>query len=253
MLAEALRVVLRSSAAPTLVVAGRTDAGVHARAQVCHVDVDPDAWAALPGRSSRSPAAALLQRLAGALTPEVVVRGAREVPADFDARFSALGREYRYLLADTAYRPDPLLRRQVAWMRGPLDAAAMQRATPPLLGEHDFVAFCRPRARASTIRTLRLLDVRRRDELVGVQVEADAFCHHQVRALVGALVAVGAGRRPEGWPADVLASKRRDGAVAVAPARGLTLMSVTYPPDEELRARAEQARRRRDAPAGDRS
>lgn len=245
--------MLRLPAVPSLVVAGRTDAGVHARGQVCHLDVGRDAWAALPGRSTRTPDAALVHRLAGVLPPDIAVARAREVPADFDARFSAIGREYRYLLADTPYRPDPLRRTQVAWMRDHLDVEAMQRAAATLLGEHDFVAFCRPRPQASTIRTLRRLDVARLESgLVRAVAEADAFCHHQVRALVGALVAVGAGRRPADWPAQVLASRRRDGAVLVAPAHGLTLERVSYPPDAEFGSRAEQARQRRDVPPGGR-
>jgi len=243
--------VLRLPCVPSLVVAGRTDAGVHARGQVCHLDVGRDAWAALPGRSSRTPDVALVQQLSGVLPPDVVVARAREVPGDFDARFSAIGREYRYLLADTPHRPDPLMRTQVAWMRDRLDVEAMQRAAATLVGEHDFIAFCRPRPQASTIRTLRRLDVARLESgLVSAIAQADAFCHHQMRGLVGALVAVGAGRRTADWPAQVLASRQRDGAVQVAPAHGLTLERVSYPPDAELGSRAEQARQRRGVPPG---
>lgn len=246
-LAEALRVVLRVVDPPVLTVAGRTDTGVHARGQVCHVDVDHAVLQALPGRSSRSPQDSLVHRLAGVLGPDLVVRTARVVPPGFDARFSAVRRRYAYRVADTPHRPDPLRRHDVAWVRGPLDVDAMARATPPLLGEHDFLAYCRPRPQGSTTRTLLRLDCARDPTgLVTVRAEADAFCHHQVRSLVGALCAVGAGRRDPDWPGRVLAARRRDGAVPVAAAHGLTLEAVDYPPDERCEEQAERARRRRD-------
>ena len=246
-LGEALRVVLRLPQAPALTVAGRTDTGVHARGQVCHVDVGSAAVAGLPGRSSRSPAEALVHRLAGVLGPDLVVRTARPAPPGFDARFSALRRRYAYRVADTPHRPDPVRRHDVAWVRGPLDVAAMAHATPALLGEHDFLAYCRPRPHAGTTRTLHRLECGRDPSgLVVIWAEADAFCHHQVRSLVGALCAVGAGRRDPAWPGQVLAARRRDGAVPVAAACGLTLESVDYPPDQECAAQAERARRRRD-------
>lgn len=237
------------SPAPTLVVAGRTDAGVHARGQVAHVDVDEGAYAALPGRSTRAPNESLVTRLAGVLAPDLVVRTVTHVPDVFDARFSATGRRYCYRIADTPYRPDPLRRGYVVWVREPLDVAAMHRAAAALAGEHDFVAYCRPREGATTIRTLRRLDVAR-DEggLVVLDFEADAFCHHQVRAMAGALMAVGAGRRDECWPGEVLAAQRRDGAVHVAPAHGLTLAGVTYPPDDELAEQAQRSRSLRGEP-----
>ena len=248
-LADALQRVLRLADPPLLTVAGRTDAGVHARGQVCHLDVDEDAVAALPGRSSRTPPAALVERLAGVLPADIVVRAAGAAPPGFDARFSATGRRYAYRLSDTAHRPDPLRRRDVVWHRKGLDVAAMQAAAAPLLGEHDFVAFCRPRPGASTVRTLTRLQPRReagRTGLVVLDVEADAFCHHQVRALVGALLAVGTGQQRPEWPAQVLAARRRDGAVQVAPAHGLTLEEVRYPPEAEVATQAARARRARE-------
>jgi len=245
--------VLRLGEAPDLVVAGRTDAGVHARGQVAHVDVAVAAYAQVPGRSSRSPQESLVARLAGVLPSDVVVRAVRPAPDGFDARFSALARRYCYRISDTPHRPDPLLRRSVTWVRGSLDAASMHRAAQPLLGEHDFVAYCRPRDGASTVRTLRRVDVGRTPEsLLTVEMEADAFCHNQVRAIVGALIAVGEGRRPVTWPAEVLAAARRDGSVHVAPPGGLTLEAVTYPADDLLAAQADAARRIRTATsAGD--
>jgi len=229
-LEEALGTVLRLPAPAALTVAGRTDAGVHATGQVAHADL-----AAVPD--------GLQRRLLGVLDPDVRVTAAGIAPPGFDARFSALSRAYRYRLTDAV--PDPLRRHDTVAHPRPLDAAAMAVAAAPLLGEHDFAAYCRRREGATTVRTLLRLDVRRDGGLVLVDVEADAFCHNMVRALVGALVAVGEGRRPVEWPVAVLAAGARDPAVTVAPARGLTLVAVRYPPDEELAARAERTRRRR--------
>jgi tRNA pseudouridine38-40 synthase len=249
-LGDALATVLRLDAVPELVVAGRTDTGVHARGQVAHVDVSAAAYAGAPGRSSRSPQEALVARLAGVLPSDIVVRAVRVAPQGFHARFSAVARRYCYRISDTVHRPDPLLRRSVTWVRGSLDAGAMHVAGQSLVGEHDFVAYCRPREGASTVRTLRRVDVSRAPEsLLAVELEADAFCHHQVRAIVGALIAVGQGRRPVSWPGDVLAAARRDGSVHVAPPGGLTLEAVTYPHEKMLAAQAESARRVRTGPA----
>jgi tRNA pseudouridine38-40 synthase len=207
----------------------------------------PTGWPpSAPPRAGRAPVESLLYRLAGVLPSDVVVHGVQVVPPTFDARFSAVSRRYAYRIADSPWRPSPLRRHEVAWLRGPLDAARMARAAQPLLGEHDFLAFCRPRPEASTVRTLQRLDCERTGPgTITVHVEADAFCHHMVRAIVGALVAVGAGRRDPSWPAEVLAARRRDGAVTVAPALGLTLEHVQYPLDEHLATQAERTRRRR--------
>ncbi|WP_211489906.1 tRNA pseudouridine(38-40) synthase TruA [Georgenia thermotolerans] len=261
-LEDALTTVLRLPAPARLTVAGRTDAGVHARGQVAHVDVPAAAWAAVPGRSDRGPGEALVARLAGVLgrggsprgASDVVVRRAVEAPVGFDARFAAVWRRYAYRIADDVARRDPLRRHDVLWHNRPLDVAAMDAAAQQLLGEHDFAAYCKPREGATTIRTL--LDLRWRRlpggapdaGLVVAEVRADAFCHSMVRALVGASLAVGEGRRPVGWPARVLAAGVRDAAVTVAPAHGLTLEEVAYPADHELAARARQARARRVLP-----
>ncbi|SDS02728.1 tRNA pseudouridine(38-40) synthase TruA [Jiangella sp. DSM 45060] len=241
-LEEALGRVLRIDP-PRLTVAGRTDAGVHARGQVCHVDVPVTAWAAAPGRSDRPPAVALTRRLAGVLPGDVRVHGVAVAPSGFDARFSAVWRRYRYRVADTAYGADPLLRGFVLWHDRPLDVDAMNAAAAGLLGEHDFAAYCRPREGATTIRELRVLSWERSDDGLAVAtVEADAFCHNQVRAMIGALLLVGDGRRPADWPATVLAAGARDPGVVVIPPHGLTLEAVGYPPDAELAARAATAR-----------
>lgn len=235
-------------------VAGRTDTGVHARGQVCHLDLPPAVLAALPGRSDRDPAAALLSRLAGVLPADVVVRAATPVSGDFDARFSALGRRYRYRISDGPDAHDPL-RRDVLRHRRELDVEAMARASAVLLGEHDFLSFCRPREGATTIRSLELLDWRRPEEgradagLVVATVVADAFCHHMVRSLVGTLLPVGEGRAPEDWPAAVLAARTRQaarrgtaGAAPLAPPHGLTLEHVAYPDPEGYAAQAGRSR-----------
>jgi tRNA pseudouridine38-40 synthase len=242
-LEDALAQVLRLDAVP-VTCAGRTDTGVHARGQVVHVDVEAETLAASAGRSTAPPESALLRRLNGVLDPDVRVRSARRVPDGFDARFSALWRRYAYRVADAPELVDPLLRRTVlAWPR-PLDLDAMNQAAAGLLGERDFAAFCRRREGASTVRALRDLTWERDDTGVAVAtVRADAFCHHMVRALVGCLVAVGEGRRPPGWAADVLRRGVRDAGVTVVPAHGLTLEEVGYPEDADLAARAAATRR----------
>ncbi|WP_374108585.1 tRNA pseudouridine(38-40) synthase TruA [Isoptericola sp. S6320L] len=235
---------------PRLTVAGRTDAGVHARGQVAHVDLPVERWEAMPGRSDRSPGRALVDRLAGVLPPDVVVHRADLAPAGFDARFSAAARTYRYRIADDHGLRDPLAREWVLWHRRDLDVAAMYAAAQPLVGLHDFAAYCRPREGATTIRELTRFDWSRPRSgpdagLVVAVVEADAFCHSMVRALVGMSLAVGEGRRRPDDPAQVLAGRSRSAAAAVAPARGLTLERVDYPPDAELGERAARIRARR--------
>ncbi|MCW2536908.1 MAG: truA [Modestobacter sp.] len=233
----ALATVLRHDV--DLTVAGRTDAGVHATGQVAHTD--------LPSELVVQHRDRLLRRLRGVLAPDVAVTGARVVPADFDARFGALARHYVYRLTDADSGPPPLRRADtVGWPRR-LDAGAMQLAAGLLLGEQDFAAFCRRREGATTIRTLLALDVARSGPLVTVAASADAFCHSMVRSLVGALLAVGEGRRPPEWPATLLTRTTRADDVPVAPAGGLTLVRVDYPADDELAARAMVTRARRDA------
>jgi tRNA pseudouridine38-40 synthase len=226
-----------------LVVAGRTDAGVHATGQVCHVDVPSPSWEGLPGRSELAPAAALVRRLRGVLPGDVRVHAAAPAPAGFDARFSALCRRYAYRLCDDPAGVPPLRRRDVvAWQR-PLDADAMNEAAAALVGLHDFAPFCRRREGATTIRSLLAYGWDRdADGFVVARVVADAFCHSMVRALVGAVAAVGDGRRATDWPRKVLAAGVRDPGVAVAPPHGLALEEVAYPPDAELAERAAAAR-----------
>jgi tRNA pseudouridine38-40 synthase len=242
-LSRALTTVLRAPAPVRLTVAGRTDAGVHARGQVAHADVDPAAWAALPGRSDRTPERAALTRLAGVLPADVVVGSVGVAPPGFDARFAATSRRYLYRICDRPPTLDPLRRFDTVVSKEALDEGAMHEAAQRLLGLQDFAAFCKRREGATTVRTLLEYSWQRLDGgVLAATVVADAFCHSMVRALVGALVPVGQGRRPVGWPGDVLAARVRDPAVAVMPAHGLSLEQVSYPPPEQLAERAQQAR-----------
>jgi tRNA pseudouridine38-40 synthase len=242
-LSRALTTVLRAPAPVRLTVAGRTDAGVHARGQVAHADVDPAAWAALPGRSDRPPERAALTRLAGVLPADVVVGSVGVAPPGFDARFAATSRRYLYRICDRPPTLDPLRRFDTVVSKEALDEGAMHEAAQRLLGLQDFAAFCKRREGATTVRTLLEYSWQRLDGgVLAATVIADAFCHSMVRALVGALVPVGQGRRPVGWPGDVLAARVRDPAVAVMPAHGLSLEQVSYPPPEQLAERAQQAR-----------
>jgi tRNA pseudouridine38-40 synthase len=222
-----------------LVVAGRTDAGVHATGQVCHVDVPDGAWEGLR--------VTLVRRLAALLPDDVRVRAARAVPPEFDARFSALSRRYEYRVTDAPYGAEPLRRHDtLAWPR-PLDLGRLAAAATGLVGEHDFAAYCKRKEHATTVRAITRLDWRRDPEgILVATVQADAFCQAMVRSLVGAMLAVGDGRRAEEWPAALLRLRERSSEVTVAPAHGLTLVAVAYPADAaELAQRAELTRRLR--------
>lgn len=235
-LEAALATVLRLPGPPTLTVAGRTDAGVHALGQVAHVDLPAGA-----------PDERLARRLNGVLPPDLRIVSVAPGPAGFDARFSALSRLYAYRVADSASAPNPLRRFDTLAHPRPLDVGRMREATADLLGEHDFAAYCRRREGAGTVRRLLRFQCERDADAVLIStVEADAFCHSMVRSMVGALLAVGAGRQPIHWPADVLAAGVRDPSVPVAPPHGLILLAVRYPADNELVTRAETTRRRRD-------
>jgi tRNA pseudouridine38-40 synthase len=249
-LGDALATVLRVPPdALAIVVAGRTDAGVHATGQVCSVDLPERAWQALPGRSDALPGQALLRRLRGVLPADVRVTGATVAPLGFDARFSALRRRYAYRICDDPAGVPPLRRRDVAGWARALDVEAMDTASRALVGLHDFAAFCRRREGATTVRTLlEYAWFRDSDGFAVARVVADAFCHSMVRALVGGAVAVGDGRRPTAWPAEVLAGGVRDPGVVVAPPHGLVLEEVVYPPDDELAARATATRTVRTLP-----
>lgn len=236
-LEEALGDVLRVTHRVRVAVAGRTDAGVHAIGQACHADV--------PAAAAGTDLEVLLRRLDGRLPADLRVRAVRVAPDGFDARWSALWRHYRYLVADHPSARDPRTRGHVLWTARPLDVAAMDDAVGAFRGEHDFCAFCRAREGASSVRTVLSIGWTRPDPRgpAVFDVRADAFCHSMVRALVGAFLAVGEGRWPVHRPADLLTAQVRDPAIATAPAHGLTLVEVGYPDDAELGAQAVRAKR----------
>jgi tRNA pseudouridine38-40 synthase len=204
--------------------AGRTDRGVHALAQVVHLDVDPGLGRARRALSDLDVLAARLDRLVG---PAITIWAVRRVPVDFDARFSATARGYRFRLVD-APRLAPLDRFDRWHVGEPLDVPAMRRAGRHLLGEHDFASFCRRAPGRTTVRRLDELTVARRDGAIHVRLEGAAFCHQQVRSIVGCLVEVGRGRRSAPWVGEVLAARDRAAAARVAPPHGLVLERVSY-------------------------
>ncbi|MGO4958264.1 tRNA pseudouridine(38-40) synthase TruA [Luteococcus sp. Sow4_B9] len=233
--------VLRLPKPVHLTVAGRTDAGVHARGQVAHVDLPDDC------DTSR-----LQHRLRRVLDEDLMVTRVSPAPQGFDARFSAIWRRYVYRIWDEASHPDPLRRGYIAPVRGVIDVEAANRAATMLVGLHDFAPFCKPRDGATTIRTLTGLHaVRTPDWTVEFTVTADAFCHSMVRSLMGAMTSVGTGRRDQAWLAEVMASPKRHNGVLVMPARGLCLEEVGYPADDQLAARADLARAVRTLPTTD--
>jgi tRNA pseudouridine38-40 synthase len=235
--------VLRLNEPPIMVCAGRTDAGVHARGQVAHLDLGP-AMITDGGHD-------LTRRLNRVLGGDCVVRRISLAPPGFDARFGAIWRRYVYRLSDAGRPPDPLYRYQIAQVVHEVDLATLNEVAAVLLGLKDFAAFCRRREGASTIRTLLELTARRitSGPMTGViecTVRADAFCHSMVRSLIGALVAVATGQRDHEWLASVAGRSERDPTIMVMPAAGLTLEEVGYPADHELTARVLEARALRD-------
>ncbi|MGN9916759.1 tRNA pseudouridine(38-40) synthase TruA [Micromonospora palomenae] len=238
-LTQTLDLVLGAGTATGLTVAGRTDAGVHATGQVCHLDLPTAVWREHDGR--------LLRRLARLLPTDVRVRAMSEVPADFDARFSATFRRYEYRVTDAPWGAEPLRRHDtLAWPK-PLELTALNAAAAGLVGEHDFAAYCRRKENATTLREVTRLDWRRDpDGILVATVQADAFCQAMVRSLVGAMLVAGDGRRPVEWPAALLSRRERSSEVTVAAAHGLTLVAVGYPDDPaEYARRADLTRRLR--------
>lgn len=263
-------VFTRWGSPPLLTVAGRTDAGVHATGQVAHLDLDAAQWAALArprrtaadgsgrndsgrdgdgrGGRGRDPLDGLVKRVNGiaGVDGDVLVTRASIAPDGFDARFSPLWRRYQYRVADVDAPRDPRRRGHTLWYPGRLDPAAMERGALTLLGLHDFAAFCKPREGATTIRTLQEFRWDREpDGVLVASLQADAFCHSMVRAMVGATIAVGEGRFGPERLEELRVAGERTSAFKVAPAKGLTLTEVGYPADAELAARAEQTRARR--------
>ncbi|MBL5973968.1 MAG: tRNA pseudouridine(38-40) synthase TruA [Candidatus Leucobacter sulfamidivorax] len=239
---SALAVLLQAGsegADPRLTVGGRTDAGVHARGQVAHLDVPREAAERLTARR--------INGVLGRQAPDAVVHEVREAPAEFDARFSALSRRYEYRVRPLGSRRDPLTARFTVEVPRELDLAAMQRASDELTGLNDFTSFCKAREGATAVREVLRFDWREtEDGALAAAIEADAFCHSMVRALVGAVVATGSGRIGLADLVRLRDARERTSRFTVMPAHGLSLEEIAYPPDDELAARAEQTRARRD-------
>jgi tRNA pseudouridine38-40 synthase len=224
---DALEHALRAVAGEPVgvIAAGRTDAGVHATAQVVHFDT--------PARRSDT---AWVRGANAHLPPTIAVRWAQPVTNEFHARFTAHARYYTYWLLNRAERPG-LLAGRVGWYHRPLDADRIAAAAAMLVGTHDFSAFRAAECQAKTpVKTLAAADVRRVGELVRFDFAATAFLHHMVRNIIGALVYVGAGRQPPGWIEDLLRGRDRSRAAPTFAADGLYFTGVDYPPAHGLRA-----------------
>lgn len=251
-LEEALALLIRRPVRVT--VAGRTDAGVHARGQVVHLDLTGAEWRGLNRGAELNPSAALLRRLRGALSRglgelagAVLVHRAFLAPEGFDARFSALWRRYSYRIADGPARWDPLNRYSTLWYKEPLDTALLNEGASQLLGLQDFRSYCKPREGATTIRELQRFEFARgADGVIVATVQADAFCHNMVRSLVGSALYVGAGAEPPGWLHERLVARQRDARSVLAAPHPLVLEEVAYPSDDALLARADLTRARRE-------
>lgn len=205
--------------------AGRTDTGVHGHAQIVHFDAPV----------SRAPKAWVMGGN-GNLAEDVRLHWAVPVVQEFHARFSALSRRYRYIIANTPVRP-ATLGGQVSWHRYPLDTQLMQRESRCLLGELDFSAFRAAACQSTTpMRNVQSLEIERRGDLVVIDIQANAFLHHMVRNIAGSLMAVGSGRRPRGWLQELLMGRDRTRAADTAPPHGLYLVDVEYPAHFDLPA-----------------
>jgi tRNA pseudouridine38-40 synthase len=217
--------------------AGRTDAGVHATAQVIHFDItEKDAMEMKD----------LTYRINAILPEDISIQELEVTAADFDARFAALSRRYEYLIYQG--QRNPLLRDRAHRSYLPLDVPAMNDASQALIGLHDFSAFCKKREGATTIRTLMKFDwTETADGLIKVELEADAFCYSMVRGLIGAVLAIGEGKFDKAWLENYLAGREREAHVFAAPALGLTLVDVKYPDASEYAKRIAETLQVRDS------
>ena len=262
--------VLRMDVSPRIVVAGRTDAGVHAAGQVAHIDVPLEqlirvSFSRVERRELQDQGGipfvdglpqvphsmlhALMRRVDGSMgrNADVVINKVTVAPAGFDARFSPLARRYEYRLADGLEHVNPIDRRRTAFHFYPLDVDAMNEAAEMMLGLRNFSAFCRPRPGATTIRELQEFHWERDEHgVIVAQLQADAFCHSMVRSLVGACVAAGSGTHSLDAIEDLRDKGDRTSVFKVMPAHGLTLTQIIYPPDDEVGQRADLTRSRRE-------
>ncbi|MGO1434048.1 MAG: tRNA pseudouridine(38-40) synthase TruA [Canibacter sp.] len=245
--------ILRRENDVRLTVAGRTDAGVHARGQVAHLDVTPAELEKWTGKATRiedssAQSIARAQKLTGVLrkaAPDIVIWRADEVSEDFNARFSALWRRYEYRIS--VGECDPLLRHMTASVKSEIDFDVLQAASEQLTGLRDFSTFCKAREGATAVRHLTHFEWERESDRVFVaRIEADAFCHSMVRALVGAAVAAATGRITADQVVELADAQERSSMFTVMPAHGLSLQEIGYPNDAALAARAVQTRARRD-------
>ncbi|AOT02072.1 tRNA pseudouridine synthase A [Arthrobacter sp. U41] len=247
-LEEAIALLIRRPIRVT--VAGRTDAGVHARGQVVHVDFSETEWLGLNRGVELDPAVALLRRLRGALsrglgdlTGAIEVHKVTIAPEGFDARFAALWRRYSYRIADGPARWDPLGRTATLWHQEQLDVGLLNEGASQLLGLQDFRSYCKPREGATTIRELQRFEFARgADGVIVATVQADAFCHNMVRSLVGSALYVGAGIEEPGWLYRRLLDRQRDAKSVLAAPHPLVLEEVAYPSACGMLARAELTR-----------
>ncbi|MBW3092670.1 tRNA pseudouridine(38-40) synthase TruA [Bifidobacterium sp. 82T10] len=250
-----------------LVVAGRTDTGVHASHQVCHVDVSPETLARAVGHMDVTPTVALMRRLQRLLPADIAVRSVAPAPDGFDARFSALERTYVYRIADRGSEVDPRTRGFVLHIDDDLDLDAMNAAAAMTIGLHDFGSFATPNPGGTTIREVKTAYWRRvparplvdeadamgeryrtpavESGLLCFTIVADAFARNMVRSLVGGCVQVGCGKRSLDWFAGKMATPLREGSTGPIAPQGLTLERIAYPADDQLAARAEAIRAKR--------
>ena len=268
-LEDALHKVLRvnkddASEPLRLSVAGRTDTGVHASYQVCHLDVSESVLQNCVGHTNLTPVKALEYRLCGVLPKDISIHSVSIAPSGFDARFSALDRTYVYRISDAANRAnlDPRMRGFVLQLDYDLNVDAMNQAASLIVGLHDFGSFARPNPGGTTIRCVKKAVWNRvfqgsclskstgkipsiENGLLEFTIVADAFAHNMVRSLVGACVQVGCAKRSVDWFKNKIENPIREGSTGPIAANGLTLEYVEYPKDEELAARANAIRAKR--------
>ena len=268
-LEDALHKVLRvnkddASEPLRLSVAGRTDTGVHASYQVCHLDVSESVLQNCVGHTNLTPVKALEYRLCGVLPKDISIHSVSIAPSGFDARFSALDRTYVYRISDAANRAnlDPRMRGFVLQLDYDLNVDAMNQAASLIVGLHDFGSFARPNPGGTTIRCVKKAVWNRvfvgsclskstgkipciENGLLEFTIVADAFAHNMVRSLVGPCVQVGCAKRSVDWFKNKIENPIREGSTGPIAANGLTLEYVEYPKDEELGARANAIRAKR--------